>query len=74
MKIFIFEYIDKCSNNYHDGGGLVIIAKDTSHAKELIRKEPFIEVTVKEWEKVETFILLGNETPKIWTMPDAGCC
>jgi len=33
MKIFVFNYIEKVSDNYHDGGGLVIIAKDIEHAQ-----------------------------------------
>ena len=74
MKIYVFERIDKCSDNYHEEGGLVVIAKDVEHAKELLKTDNSIEVTDKEWEDVESFALADNVEPKFWVMPDAGCC
>jgi len=74
MKIFVFKRIDKCSDRYHEEGGLVIIAKDVEHAKELLKTDKSIEVTDKEWETVESFALADNVEPKFWAMPDAGCC
>ncbi len=74
MKIFIFNRIEKCSSNYHEEGGLVIIANDTEHAKELISSDDAIVVTDEEWSEVESFELLESVSPKIWVMPDAGCC
>lgn len=74
MKIYVFERIDKCSDYYHEEGGLVVIAKDIEHAKELLKTDDSIKVTDKEWEDVESFALADNVEPKFWVMPDAGCC
>jgi hypothetical protein len=74
MKIYVFERVGKVSNNYHEEGGLVIIANDIEHAKELINKTDDIDVTDDEWSKVESYELAENVEPKIWAMPDAGCC
>lgn len=74
MKIFIFERIQQVPFRKHSESGLVIIAKDINSAKELIKCDVDIEVTDKEWETVESFDLLKNETPKYWVMPYAGCC
>lgn len=74
MKIFVFERINKCSDNYHKEGGLVVIAKDIEHAKELLKRDNSIHVTEDEWKDVESFTLTDNVEPKFWVMPDAGCC
>ena len=74
MKIYVFERIDKCSDNYHEEGGLVVIAKDVEHAKKLLKSDDSITVTDKEWGEVESFALADNVEPKFWVMPDAGCC
>ena len=77
MKAFVFENVDKVSENYHEGGGLFIIAESEEQAKELIEKEKYIEVTDKEWETVLTFDLDEREkqyNKSIIVFPDAGCC
>jgi len=74
MKVFIFERIDKLTDNWHPEGGLVIIANDIEHAKEVISANSQIAVTEEEWAKVESFELANEAELKFWTMPDAGCC
>ncbi len=74
MKIFIFNYINELTSSYHSGGGLVIIAKDQEHAKELISTDEYIKVTDSDWEEVKTYDLVGEPEPWIWVMSDAGCC
>jgi hypothetical protein len=74
MKMFIFEYIDQVSSNYHTAGGLAIIANDEDHVKDLIKNDPSIEITNEEWKRVIVYELKNEETPKIFVFPDAGCC
>lgn len=74
MKIYIFEYIEQVSGNFHSGGGLVIIAKDIEDAKKLISVDERIQPTEDEWLKVESYDLSENVESKFWVMPDAGCC
>jgi hypothetical protein len=74
MKIFVFERINKVSDNYHTEIGLVIIAGNIEHAKDVIKQDTSIEVSEDEWQHVECFELANNEESKFWVMPDAGCC
>jgi L-lactate utilization protein LutB len=75
MKIFIFEYIHQLTDNYHGGGGLVIIAKDKEHAEELIKDDRSLKISQKEWEVVKSYELKDDKVkPEYWVMPDAGCC
>ena len=74
MKMFVFEYIDQVSPNYHPEGGLMVIAKDKEQVEELIKEVGDIEITNKEWEKVITYELKNDEQPKVSVFPDAGCC
>lgn len=45
MYIFIFESISEVSENYHPGGGLVIIAESREKAVELISKNQYIKIS-----------------------------
>jgi hypothetical protein len=74
MKIFIFESIYKLTDSYHEGGGLVIVAKDEDHAKQLITSDPEIQPTEDEWKSAVVLELANEEDPRFWTMPNAGCC
>jgi hypothetical protein len=74
MKIFIFERIAQVTDNWHPEGGLVIIAKDIEHAKEIISGDECISITDEEWDGAESFELAEDVEPKFWVMPDAGCC
>jgi hypothetical protein len=74
MKIFIFESVGKCSDNYHTEGGVVVIAKDKRAAKKLLKKDPAIDIEEHEWDDVKSYELANEEKERIWVMPDAGCC
>jgi hypothetical protein len=76
MKIFILQRVQCCNAiNYHSEGGIVIIAKDINHAKEMIKNSQNSRVDDDEWETAEIFELKGkNINPKFWLMEDAGCC
>lgn len=74
MKIFIFENIYKVSNRYHEEGGLVIVANNKSHAKEMIEKEKHVCVNEYEWDKVREYDINGDHESELITFPDAGCC
>lgn len=74
MKIYIFEYIEKVSNNWHGGGGVVIIAKNMQEAKKLAEEEDSLEIIESDWEEVLTYRLLYKVNSRIFIFPDAGCC
>jgi hypothetical protein len=76
MKIFVFNYIAELTDRYHSGGGMAIIAKDISSAKEYILGYPDITPpTDDDWDEVDAFDLVDpNAKPCLWVFPDAGCC
>lgn len=74
MKIFVWKRVYKVSDNYHDEGGLLVVAENEERAKELIGAEQNVIVTDEEWAEVITYELMDVEKERIITFPDAGCC
>jgi len=74
MKIFILEYVDHLTERYHSDGGMVIIAKDLSQAKELISNDEYCNPTDEEWSLALVYDLVSDSDPKVFIFPDAGCC
>lgn len=71
MKLFIFNNVEKLTNNWHSEGGLVIIAESMERAIELATKEG-VKFTKEEIESCEVRDCSGEED--IFLFPDAGCC
>ena len=71
-KIWIFEYLEKVSNNYHEGGGLVVVSSNLEQAKFDVKAQKDIEVSDEDWSNA----LAGKtDLPKrIIVFPDSGCC
>jgi len=74
MFIYILESVHRASDNYHDGGSVVVVAEDRNHAEQLINATPFVEVTETDWEGVRFYPLEGPVKPEVIVFPDAGCC
>lgn len=36
MKIFVWQYVDGLTDNYHDGGGVVVVAESLERARQLV--------------------------------------
>lgn len=73
MNIYIFEYENDITDNWHNGGGLAIVAKDTEQAQGLMDKERNREKKL-DFEKAIIYPLKGKHEPRIFIFPDAGCC
>lgn len=67
MKIFIFEGVDGLTNSYHDGGGLVIVAKDLDEARA-------INPAIAKIQPDMTYELKGDAVSREYIFPDSGCC
>ena len=74
MKIFIFEGVGNLTYRYHSGGGLVVIAKDTDHVKELTKDYGGLELSSEEWEDCLIYDIQDTAQPQVFVFPDAGCC
>ena len=70
MKVFVWNRIEKASDNYHEEGGLVVFAESLEKALQLanaIGAHPTQEEAPDEIRECK-----GDE--KAYVMPDAGCC
>lgn len=74
MKIFIFEEIEQLTYNYHSGGGLVVVAQDQVHAKELVSADSNIVLDKKDWSAAKIYDVRGKVESTMYIFPDAGCC
>ena len=71
MNIFIWEQIEKVSNNYHREGGLVIFAESEQRARELANSTDGVELG----DEPPDHVISCDETPEnVIVFPDAGCC
>ena len=69
-KVFIWSYVDNLTDNYHSGGGLVVIADNLEDAKILA-----MEKGVKFDDEIPTVYELKDIVEdKVYIFPDAGCC
>lgn len=71
MKVFVWGYLGKVSDNYPSGGGLLVCARDYDRALELIARERHIEVDDKP---CITYDVNSDAKEHIEIFPDAGCC
>lgn len=85
MKLYLWQYLDQVSHNYHCEGGLVIVAKDRAHAKQLISEhnesertswdpDDTVVVSDADWQKAHVYELADDSKPALYVFPDAGCC
>ena len=86
MKIFIWKYINNLTDNYHSGGGLVVIAETEAKARKkaikAMRKDCYSQRTAEECtifpDEKPNLILsikgLPEGSREVFIFPDAGCC
>ena len=83
MKIFIWKDTDPVSANYHDGGGLLIIASDLIRAREVWSE--YVDKLTSVWEKFEdksatdadpdhVYFTEPDTEETVLVFPDSGCC
>lgn len=66
MKVYIFDYINELTSNYHDGGGLVVVAESLERVNEMFPQ------TVGETPN--DILETSEKFEKSYIFPDAGCC
>jgi hypothetical protein len=72
-KMFVWQYVEGLTNNYHDGGGTLVIADDLGSARELLKKEvPQGSSVFKDDPSYMAPVM--SEEDKVFIFPDAGCC
>lgn len=69
MNVYIWSYVEECTDNYHSGGGVVAFAKTEERAREMAT-EAGCNIHATEVPTVRK--TQGKEC--IYIFPDAGCC
>ena len=71
MKIYIWENVTAVTNNYHDGGGIAVIAESREAARALL---PYKKCGAHVAEPDAEYEIAGDAAPRVFVFPDAGCC
>lgn len=72
MKVFVWEWVNQCSDNYHSDGGVVVFAESESRARELANLKSGCNILPEELPTEVRECSLGEEL--VFIMPNAGCC
>ena len=73
MNAYIWYNTGPISGNYHDGGGLLIVAPDIDRARELWQ-EDFGGIAADDDPDLTLRLADPDEFERVVTFPDAGCC
>lgn len=84
MRIYIFHYVSGMTQDYHDGGGLVVIAEDAAKARALVKSreakgsddynglKPGFADTL-DFRTATSYEIKATK-PEVFVFRDAGCC
>ena len=75
MKMFVWESVGGLTCNYHDGGGVLVIAEDLERARKVLLNTDGISIHCEALDDVPDFSAsVDCQEEKVMTFPDAGCC
>lgn len=74
MNVYVFDYVSQLTDNYHDSGGLVVVARNIDHVRELLTDYPAARPSVDEYAKVNVYPTNSDAKEAVYIFPDAGCC
>lgn len=82
MKIFIWKEVAGLTNNWHDGGGVAVVAEDLESARKALVEDGVRTEAKGDHEICEaltkdpdgSYQLVDAEGPAIFYFPNAGCC
>lgn len=74
MKLFVWEYVYGLTENYHDGGGVMIISEDVESARRFYKSSGGLEGCTLLKEDPSFTCNVENQEPLVIEFPDAGCC
>ena len=78
MKLYIWNYLEGLTDNYHSGGGLVIVTdRDASEALDAYNgdtRDYSSKGTLRELPEADTTMEVVSDKEQVWVFPDAGCC
>ena len=72
MNVYIWERLEAVTGNWHSAAGVVIVASTIDAAQCLAEQQ--IGPNFKLTQPDRVIPCGGNEEPKVFIFPDAGCC
>lgn len=72
MKVFVWSSVEKVSDRYHEGGGVVVFATDEARARALANAVEGCDI--KDGEAPDVAVDAAASEERVFIMPDAGCC
>jgi hypothetical protein len=73
MKIFVWQQVKNCTDNWHSEGGVVVVAENLARAKEIAAQKGCI-IDDGEWPDMVSTLYDFEYEERIFIMPNAGCC
>ncbi len=73
-KMFVWEVVDGLTSNYHDGGGVMVIADNLDVARQLLKENVTSNKSEVFTREPDYSTSVGSEEDKVFIFPDAGCC
>ncbi len=74
MKVFIWHNINKCSNNYHSDGGVVVFARTERLARKLANAVQGCDIQDNEHPIDVRRVDDVDIKEHVYIFPNAGCC
>ena len=74
-KMFVWEYVGGLTNNWHDGGGTVVIADNLEVARQLLKGTPGVSEGSEVFTQEPSYMAsVVADEDKVFIFQDAGCC
>lgn len=73
-RMYIFEYVDGITDNYHNGGGLAIITKSGDPVQVFRDANPDLDPDFANEDAPASYQVPDDTEERIFVFPDVGCC
>ena len=73
-QMYVWNYADGLTSNYHDGGGCLVIADSLELARKLLEDYKILKSSSVFTEKSDLSISVEYSEDLVMIFPDAGCC
>lgn len=72
--MYVWENVSGLTNNWHDGGGALVIAEDLEMARILLLRNGVSESSETLTKEPDFTTSVETNEEKVFIFPDAGCC
>jgi hypothetical protein len=72
VNVYVWKEVKKCSDSYHEEGGVVVFAGTEDEARQLANAEA--GCAIEPQEQPDEVRACADGEKKVFIMPNAGCC